>query len=146
MKIASTLRAVLIALSLSVVVAGVAAATREAEMLQMGRQEIPAADASTLTLAAVRSAIIEGGRRHGWRTIGDKPGVLILVAQSGEHRALVDVAYDEKGYQIVYRSSEKMNYSQAGAKVMIHPKYNRWIEGLDFSIRTALSEAQTIVQ
>ncbi len=146
MKIASTLRVVLIALSLAVVAAGVAAATREAEMLQMSRQEIPAADVSALTIATVRSAIIEGGRRHGWRTIGDKPGVLILVAQSGEHRALVDVAYDEKSYQILYRSSEKMNYAQVGAKVTIHPKYNRWIEGLDVSIRTAISEAQTIHQ
>ena len=144
MKFRSTFRAVLVALSLFVV-ADLAAA-RESEMLQMGRQEIVDADATALTVTALRAAIIEGGLRRGWRAIGDKPGVLILETHSGEHRVLVDVAYDAKGYQIRYRSSENMNYAQTGTKVTIHPKYNRWIEGLNISIRNAAVDAQAIAR
>jgi hypothetical protein len=142
MNITSTIRAVLLAASLSVV-AGVAAA-RSSEMLQLGRQDIVATGQSPMSVAAVRKAIIDGGARHDWKAIGDKPGVLTLEASSGEHRVFVDVAYDAKSYQITYKDSANMNFEQSATKVTIHPKYNKWIEDLSTSIRNAAIDAQSI--
>jgi hypothetical protein len=142
MKITSTFRAVLLAVSLSVI--GGVAAARSSEMVQPGRQDIVAVDQAPMTVAAVRKAIIDGGAHHEWKAIGDKPGVLTLEASSGEHRVFVDVAYDAKSFQIAYKDSANMNFQQSGTKVTIHPKYNKWIEDLSTSIRNAAIDAQAI--
>ena len=142
MKITSTLRAILLAVSLSTL-AGVAAA-RSAELLQLGRQDIVTVDQAPLTVAAVRKAIIAGGAKHDWKAIGDKPGVLTLEASSGEHRVFVDVAYDAKSYQITYKDSTNMNFEKSATKTTIHPKYNKWIEDLSTSIRNAAIDEQSI--
>lgn len=136
MKMKSTLRAVLLAVSLASVV-GIAAA-RSANMIDMGRQQVVPVDATApLTVDAMRKAIIAGGSTHTWKAIDDKPGVLTLEADSGQHRVVVEVAYDAQSYQISYKSSANMNYEQSGTKTTIHPKYNRWIEDLSSSIRSA---------
>jgi len=142
MNIASGFRAVLLAVSLSA--AAGAAAARSSEMLQLGRQDVVTVDQAPLTAAAVRKAIIDGGARHEWKAIGDKPGVLTLEASSGEHRVFVDVAYDEKGYLITYKDSANMNFAQSGTRMTIHPKYNKWIQDLSTSIRNAAIDAQAV--
>ena len=140
MKINSTLRTILLAASLSAA-AGLAVA-RSSNMLELGRQAIVTADAAPLSVDAVRKAIIAGGAVHGWKPVGDAPGVLTLEADSGSHQVVVDVAYDAQGWQINYKSSANMNYEHSDKKTSIHPKYNKWIEDLNSEIRRAATNVQ----
>lgn len=141
MKMNSTLRAVMLAASLATVV-GLAVA-RSSSMLELGRQQIVSATSTApLTAEAVRRAIIAGGSTHSWKAVGDKPGVVTLEADSGQHQVVVDVAYDAQGYQITYKSSANMNYEQSGTKASIHPKYNKWVQDLNSSIRSAAANVQ----
>jgi len=139
MKMNSTLRAVLLAAALASA-AGLAAA-RSSRMVELGRQTIVTTDGKALTADAVRKAIIAGGATHGWKPVGDQPGVLTLEADSGQHQAVVDVAYDAAGYQITYKSSANLNYEHTDKKMSIHPKYNKWVEDLNISIRNATLNA-----
>lgn len=141
MKLTNTLRTVLLVAALSTT-AGLAIA-RSAYMLELGRQTIVTPDGKPMTVDAVRKAIIAGGARHNWKPVGDQPGVLTLEADSGSHQAVVDVAYDAQGYQITYKSSANLNYEHSDKKTSIHPKYNKWIEDLDVSIRGAMAGAQS---
>ena len=133
MNMNPTLRAIVLAASLCVV-AGVALA-RSAAMVDLGRQAI--ATPTPLTDKAVHDAIIAGGSVHSWKVVGDKPGLLTLEADSGQHQAVVDVAYDTQGYQITYKSSANLNYAQSDKKTSIHPKYNQWVENLNSEIHNA---------
>jgi hypothetical protein len=133
MKSNTTLRALLGAASLTTVV-GLATA-RSSNMIELGRQTI--STPTPLTDKAVHDAIIAGGSVHSWKVVGDKPGVLTLEADSGQHQAVVDVAYDTAGYQINYKSSANLNYVQSDKKTSVHPKYNQWIENLNTAIHSA---------
>ena len=134
MKMNSMLRAILLVVSLSA--AGVAVA-RSSTMLELGRQSVATADGKPLTVDAMRQAILAGGTIHGWKQVGDQPGVLSLEADSGPHQVVVDVSYDATGWQIAYKSSLDMNYEHTDKKTSIHPKYNKWIEDLNTDIRRA---------
>ena len=135
MKMNSTLRALMLAVSLSAL-AGVALA-RSTNMIELGRQTPVTVDARPLTIDAMRKAIIAGGSVHGWKPVGDQPGVLTLQASSGQHLAVVDVAYDAQGWQINYKSSANLNYEHSDRRTSIHPKYNKWVEELNSEIRRA---------
>ena len=135
-----TLRAVLVAAALTTA-AGLAAA-RSSNMIELGRQAVVTSDASPLTVDAMRKAIIAGGATHTWKPIGDEPGMLTLEADSGQHRVVVDVAYDAKSFEITYKSSANMNYEHSDKKTSIHRKYNKWVEDLSAAIRSAALGAQ----
>ena len=141
MKMTTPLRAILLAASLSVA-AGLAVA-RSTAMVELGRQSAVAADAKPMTVESMRKAIIAGGSVHGWKPVGDQPGVLTLEADSGAHQAVVDVAYDARGWQINYQSSANLNYEQSDKKTTIHPKYNKWVEDLNSEIRRAATSMQS---
>ncbi len=133
-----TVRAILLAVSLCFV--GLAGA-RSTEMLEMKRQSI--ADLyKPLSLDAMRHAILVGAAVEDWRPAADQPGVVTLAHNSGAggHLAVVDVLYDAQGWQIVYRSSEDMNYKHTDKGTEIHPNYNKWIQALDIDIRHAMAE------
>ena len=138
MIINSTLRAMLLAASLCAVTA--VAMARSAALVDLGRQSI--STSAPLTTKAVHDAIVAGGSTHNWRVVGDKPGVLTLEADSREHQAVVDVAYDATGFKITYKSSANLNYEQSEKKTTIHPKYNQWIENLNTAIHNATLNAK----
>jgi hypothetical protein len=140
MKMNTFLRAAFMAAALSTA-AGLAVA-RSTSMIELGRMNAVAADAKPMTVDAMRKAIIAGGSVHGWKPVGDQPGVLTLEADSGAHQAVVDVAYDAQGWQINYKSSANLNYDHSDKKTTIHPKYNKWIEELNNEIRRAATNLQ----
>lgn len=140
MKKNSALRAFLLAASLCAA-AGLAVA-RSTDMVELGRQTVVTTDSTPLSAEAVRKAIIAGGAVHGWKPVGDQPGVLTLEADSGHHQVVVDVAYDAQGWQIAYKSSANMNYEHSDKKTSIHPKYNKWVEDLNSEIRRAAGNVQ----
>jgi hypothetical protein len=140
MKMNTPLRAILLAATLSVAT-GLAVA-RSTSMVELGRQSAVTADAKPMTVETMRKAIIAGGSVHGWKPVGDQPGVLTLEADSGSHQAVVDVAYDAQGWQINYKSSANLNYEHSDKKTSIHPKYNKWVEDLNTEIRHAATNMQ----
>jgi hypothetical protein len=140
MKMNTFLRGAFMAAALSTA-AGLAVA-RSTSMIELGRMNAVTADASPMTVETMRKAIIAGGSVHGWKPVGDQPGVLTLEADSGSHQAVVDVAYDAQGWQINYKSSANFNYEHSDKKTSIHPKYNKWIEDLNNEIRRAASSMQ----
>jgi hypothetical protein len=140
MKTSTLLRATFVAAALSTA-AGFAVA-RSAGMIELGRQNAVTADARPMTVDAMRKAIIAGGSVHGWKPVADQPGVLTLEADSGQHQAVVDVAYDAQGWQINYKSSINLNYEHTDKKTSIHPKYNKWVEELNNEIRRAATNLQ----
>ena len=140
MKMNSTLRAILLAASLAAA-AGLATA-RSSNMVELGRQSVVTTDAPAMSVESVRKAVIAGGAVHGWKLVSETPGALTLQADSGQHQVVVDVAYDAQGYQITYKSSANMNYEHTDKKTSIHPKYNKWVEDLNSSIRNAALGAQ----
>jgi len=141
MKMSTTLRAILLTVSLSAA-AGLAAA-RATTMLELGRQSVVTVDAKPITADAMRKAIIAGGAVHGWKPVGEQPGVLSLESDSGQHQVVVDVAYDAQGWQINYKTSANLNYEHSDKKTTIHPKYNKWIMELNSEIRRAATNTQS---
>ena len=141
MNMNPTLRAILLAASLCVV-AGLAAA-RSADLIEPARTQIVLNDATKpMTPTTVRRAIIAGGSTHSWKPVADKPGVLTLEADSGQHQVIADVLYDAQGFQVKYKRSANMNHAQSGDKVTVHPKVNKWLADLNESIRSAAAAAQ----
>ena len=140
MKMNTFVRTALMAAALSMT-AGLAVA-RSTSMIELGRQTPVTVEAKPMTVDAMRKAIIAGGSVHGWKPIGDQPGVLTLVANSAAHQAVVDVAYDAQGWQINYKSSANLNYEHSDKKTTIHPKYNKWVEELNNEIRRAATSMQ----
>ena len=141
MKINSTLRAALLA-----ALAVLRGRLRHGALVEHDRTGAASPssrpDGEALTAEAVRKAIMAGGSVHGWKAVGDKPGMLTLEADSGQHQVVVDVAYDAQGYQITYKSSANMNYEHSDNKTSVHPKYNKWVEDLNTEIRRAALAAQ----
>lgn len=140
MKTKTILRA--FALTTALALAASLAVARSTNMIELGRQNAVTADAQPMTVDAMRKAIIAGGSVHGWKPVADQPGVLTLEADSGQHQAVVDVAYDAQGWQINYKSSTNLNYEHTDKKTSIHPKYNKWIEELNNEIRRAATNLQ----
>ena len=140
MKANPTLRAILLVVSLCLLGAVQA---HPVEMVEMGRHSLVDA-AKPLSAEAVRHAIVDGAAIEDWRPAADQPGIVTLARNSGagQHLAVVDVLYDTQGWQIVYRSSDNMNYERTDQGVVIRSLYNKWIEKLDIDIRHALAAAQ----
>ena len=133
-------RAVLLAALMSCA-AGWAVASRSVELVDTGRTQLVALDQSApMTATDVRRAIILGGQVRRWQPIGDQPGVVTLEIDNDRHRLAVDVAYDAHGFEIKYKSSTNLNYSDSGGTPTIHPTAVRWIGELATAIRkTALT-------
>jgi hypothetical protein len=111
------------------------AAARQAPLVDPERVLLINANPNTMTDAQVRGAIIAGGREHGWYVTEDKPGQLTLrYDRGGKHTAIITVDYDDKGYQIRYKSSVNLDYEEVDGVREIHPNYNRWIQILIRSI------------
>ena len=83
---------------------------------------------------AVRDAILRAGTGLGWTMRASGPGVVNGTLHLRTHVAVIDVEYDTKAYNIVYRSSENLD----AANGQIHKNYNGWIENLNNAIRREL--------
>lgn len=97
--------------------------------------------ASAQDPAAMRRAIGDAAERHGWRVTRDQPGCVTLTVASSDLSATVDVFYDAGGFQIKYRSSVAMDYAVDDGRILIHPRYNKWITELGNEIRRGARNA-----
>lgn len=120
--------AVVVACTMSVAYA------RSTEMYEPERATLVAADGKQ-TKEKMRSAVIAGSKTKGWVLTAEKPGTLTLRNHNGKYGAVIDVDFDEKGYQIKYVSSDNLNFNvKDGGKPNIHPTYNTWVKELGYAI------------
>ena len=98
-----------------------------------------AANGAALGAEWIKRAIVNGGRQRKWTVAGERPGVVTLQFSKShdKNQVVVDVAYDDKGFQIRYVSSVGMMYRQEGELVRIHPYYNKWVDDLGNDIEAA---------
>jgi hypothetical protein len=88
----------------------------------------------TATDDNVRDAIMRAGAGLGCTMRPTAPGVVNGTLNLRTHGAVVDVEYNPKTYNMVYRSST--NLDAQGSQ--IHKNYNGWIENLNHAIRREL--------
>ena len=85
------------------------------------------------TMENIQKAIVRAGATLGWQIapkgLGMAEGVLVLRT----HRAVVDITYDTKSFNINYKDSVNLNYNENDKT--IHSNYNGWIQNLEKGIR-----------
>jgi hypothetical protein len=100
-------------------------------------ESAPVTSNKPVTADDVQKAIIRAGTTLGWQMVPRGPGVVEGTLLLRKHRAVVDVNYDTKSYNIKYKDSTELDYDGAGQK--IHPNYNGWIQNLDKAIKVNLN-------
>ena len=95
-----------------------------------------AALGGTYDPADVERAIVSAGANRGWRMEPQEPGHVEGTLEVREHRAEIDVTFDEDSFDISYRDSENLNHNPDEGT--IHPNYNGWIENLERDILNEL--------
>lgn len=96
---------------------------------------IPANPAATLE--NIEKAITRAGLTLGWQIAPKAPGQIEGVLLLRKHKAVVDITYDTKFYNIKYKDSVNLDY-RAEDKT-IHSNYNGWIQNLDKGIRAQVT-------
>ena len=94
----------------------------------------PVASSKAVSMADVETAIQRAGAGLGWQIIPQGPGRAEGILMLRDHKAVVDIAYDTKTYNIVYKDSTNLYYDGK----TIHSNYNGWIQNLDKAIRAEL--------
>ena len=124
------IRALLVAALLAVAVAGCASRP----VMNVTAEPVVVTAGKTATNDNVRDAILRAGSSLGWQMRPAAPGVIAGSINLRGHSANIDVEYNPRTYNIVYRSSTGLE-AQNG---QIHKNYNGWIENLNNAIRREL--------
>jgi hypothetical protein len=95
----------------------------------------PVVTSKPATMEAVQTAIIVAGTGLGWRMEPARPGTITGVLELRDHKAVIEVTYDSKAYNIKYKDSSNLDYGGTS----IHKNYNGWVENLDKAIRLQLA-------
>ena len=92
------------------------------------------------SLDKVRQAIIAAGAAHGWRMTAEQPGQMSLHnVIRGKHTVDVNVSYTRHGVDVIYMSSDNLDYAMRDGVAYIHPKYMEWVNLLLTGIVTKVS-------
>ena len=118
---------------------GVSQARSAVPMVEPDRVVLVAGQ-SALTPDQVKQAIVRGSAKLGWTVASDEPGKLRLkYNKQNKHEVVVDISYDNAGFQVRYVNSVNMKYEQVNGVAHIHPFYNTWVNELrtaiDFELR-----------
>lgn len=95
----------------------------------------PVVTSKPVTMEVVQNAIVVAGTQLGWKMEPLNPGTITGTIELRTHRAVVEVTYDTKTYNIKYKDSLNLDYNGTS----IHKNYNGWIENLDKAIQVQLS-------
>ena len=124
------IRALLVAGLLAIAVAGCGSRP----VMNVTAEPVVVTPGKTATNDNVRDAILRAGSSLGWQMRPAAPGVIAGSINLRGHSANIDVEYNTRTYNIVYRSSTGLD-AQNG---QIHKNYNGWIENLNRDIRANL--------
>lgn len=83
----------------------------------------------------IQRAILAAGKERDWIMNVEKPGVINATLLARDHKAVVQVVFTIKSYNINYVSSQNLN-AQNG---QINRNYMRWIHNLDKDIQLQLA-------
>jgi uncharacterized lipoprotein YajG len=106
-------------------------------VMNVAAEPVVVTPGKTATNENVRDAIMRAGAGLGWTMHPAAPGVINGTISLRGHSAVVDVEYNPKSYNIVYRSSSGLDAGNG----QIHKNYNGWIENLNNAIRRELLRA-----
>ena len=106
-------------------------------VMNVAAEPVVVAPGRTATEEGVRDAILRAGAGLGWSMRPAAPGVVSGSLNLRGHSAVIDVEYNVKTYNIVYRSSNNLDANNG----QIHKNYNGWIENLNSAIRRELLRA-----
>jgi len=124
------IRALLVAVVFAVAVAGCGSRP----IMNVTAEPVVVTPGKTATNDNVRDAILRAGSSLGWQMRPAAPGVIAGTISLRGNTANIDVEYNPRTYNIVYRSSTGLE-AQNG---QIHKNYNGWIENLNNAIRREL--------
>ena len=89
------------------------------------------------SLKYVEESILDiQNRNKYWTMQVAKPGHIVASFKYEELRATVDITFNTKEYNIIYKNSENLDYD--GQR--INARYNRWVLKLERNIRSALQK------
>jgi len=113
----------------------VACGSALAPVVNVSNAPVAAPRGEAATRESVRAGILRALTGRGWRIVReDSSGIVAAVSSVGQS-ATVHIRYDERSYSIHYvDSSPGLRFDG----VMIHHRYNDWIERLDRSVRAQL--------
>ncbi len=89
------------------------------------------------TMENIEKAVIRAGLTLGWQIAPKGPGRAEGVLVLRKHRAVVDITYDTMSFNINYKDSVNLNYSEKDKT--IHSNYNGWIQNLEKGIRAQVT-------
>ena len=118
---------------------GVSQARSAVPLVEPDRVVLVAGQAA-LTPDQVKQAIVRGSAKLGWTVASDEPGKLRLkYNKQNKHEVVVDVSYDNAGFQVRYVNSINMKYEQVNGVAHIHPFYNTWVSNLSRAVSSEVS-------
>ena len=100
-------------------------------------QSAPIPPNPAATLESIEKAIVRAGLTLGWQSFPQRPGQIEGVLVLRKHRAVVDITYDTRSFNINYKDSANLDYSERDKT--IHSNYNGWIQNLEKAIRAQVS-------
>ena len=95
-------------------------------------QSAPIPPNPAATMENIEKAVIRAGLTLGWQIAPKGPGKAEGVLVLRTHRAVVDITYDTKSFNISYKDSVNLDYRENDKT--IHSNYNGWIKNLEKGI------------
>lgn len=92
------------------------------------------ANQGQITQQQVGDAIVRAGADLGWQMRREGNGHIVGILSIRDHRAEVDITYDQRSYDISYRDSRNLRHDGEN----IHKNYNSWVSNLDNRIQSRL--------
>lgn len=93
----------------------------------------------TPSAAQIKQAIVAGASARSWSIAPQADGKLLATLNvRGKHSIVVDVSYTADKYSLRYKDSSNMKFGDRDGQFVIHPSYNKWVQGLKEAIRIEL--------
>jgi hypothetical protein len=95
-----------------------------------------------LSAEQVKQAIQVACLAKGWTVSPESDGKLLAtLSVRNKHTIAVQIGYSADKFSLIYKNSSNMKFSQEQGQAMIHPFYNKWVQGLLDAIRLELLKA-----
>ena len=93
-----------------------------------------AASGQPASPAQIKAAIEAAAQHNGWTVTAPAPNhVVASLNVRGKHTVVTDIDYTPGKYSVKYKDSVNMNFDPSTR--VIHPFYNKWVQGLVDAIR-----------
>jgi hypothetical protein len=93
-----------------------------------------AASGQPASSAQIKAAIEAAAQQHDWTVVTPAPGRMVATLQvRNKHTVVTEILYKPGQYSVQYKDSVNMNFDPSTR--VIHPFYNKWVQGLVDDIR-----------